>query len=323
MYQFLIIACLFTLEPIEIPPESEMIVPGYTNGDIDKSSTDLIEADTKYLHTKGVLVAKALVCPVTGTVSVRIANPYAQSCKLYKNTIVATYEPIEPQQLTSVNTTQSNDTLADPCNERELPEHLKELYSKSSKLLNSGEQSRLKKLLMDYQKLFSKDSHGVGRCSLLEQNINIKLGARSIKQQPYRLPLAKRRDAEAEISAMAERDLIEPSTSPWSSPAIIVPKKNGGIRFCIDYHRLNKVTILDSMPLPRCDDSLDALGGSKWFSNLDLRSGFFQVDLDKESRPLTVFCIPGSGLLQFKVVPFGSMTSPACFERVFERCFLA
>ena len=94
---------------------------------------------------------------------------------------------------------------------------------------------------------------------------------------------------------------------------------NEGMIFCIDYRRLNKVTIPDRMPLPRFDDSLDALGGSKWFSTLDLRSGFFQVGLDKESRPLTAFCIPGSGLWQFKGVSFGSMTSPACFERVMER----
>ena len=198
---------------------------------------------------------------------------------------------------------------------------MKELYSESSKLLNSEEQSQLKNLLINYQNQFSKDSHDLGRFTLLEHHIDIVPGTRPIKQQPYRLPLAKRRDAEVEIAAMAERDLIEPSTSHWSSPAIILPKKNGGIRFCIDYRRLNKVTIPDSMPLPRCDDSLDALGGSKWFSILDLRQGFFQVGLDKESPPLTAFCILGSGLWQFKVVPFGSMTSPACFERVMERLF--
>ena len=135
---------------------------------------------------------------------------------------------------------------------------------------------------MDYQKQSSKDSHDLGPCTLLEHNTNIMPGTRPIKQQPYRLPLSKRRDEEAEISAMAERDLKEPSTSPWSSPAIIVPKKNGGVRVCIDYRRLNKITIPGSMPLPRCDDCLDALGGSKWFSTLDLRSGFFQVGLDKE-----------------------------------------
>ena len=188
---------------------------------------------------------------------------------------------------------------------------MKELYLKSSQNLTSEQQARLKQLLVNHQNQFSKNSHDLGRTTLLEHHINIIPGTKPIKQQPYRLPLAKRRDAENEIKAMAERDLIEPSTSPWSSPAIIVPKKNGGIRFCIDYRRLNKVTIPDSMPLPRCDDSLDALGGSKWFSTLDLRSGFHQLGLAEESRPYTAFCIPGSGLWQFKVVPFGAMNSPA------------
>ena len=307
------------LEPVEIPPGTEMIVVVYTKGIIDRNGTGLIEADTKFLHTKGLLVAKALVCPTTGTVPIRFANPYAQSYKLYKDTIVASYEAVEPEQLVSVSKVQSEEY--ETYSERDLPEHLQELYKKSTQQLNSEQQSRLKNLLVEYQNQFSKDSYDIGRTTLLEHHINIVPGTRPIKQQPYRLPLAKRRDAETEIKHMAEQDLIEPPTSPWSSPAIIVPKKNGGIRFCIDYRRLNKVTIPDSMPLPRCLDSLDALGGSKWFSTLDLRSGFFQVPLDKESRPLTAFCIPGSGLWQFKVVPFGSMASPAVFERVMERVF--
>ena len=117
---------------------------------------------------------------------------------------------------------------------------------------------------------------------------------------------------------MAEQDLIEPSTSPWSSPAVLVPKTNDGLRFCIDYRRLNKVTIPDSMPLPRGNDLLDALGGSKWFSKLDLWSTFHQIELAEESRPYTAFCIPGSGLWQFEVVLYGAMNSPAVFERLME-----
>ena len=114
---------------------------------------------------------------------------------------------------------------------------------------------------------------------------------------------------------MAEKDLIEPSTSPWSASVIIVPKKNGSIRFCIDYRKLNKVTIQDSQALPRIDDSLDALGGATWYTTLDLRSGFHQIGIKMQDRPKTAFCIPGGGLWQFKVMPFGSTNSPAVFER--------
>ena len=138
-------------------------------------------------------------------------------------------------------------------------------------------------MLVEYQNQFSKDSYDIGRTTLLEHHINIVPGSRPIKQQPYRLSLTKRRDAETEIKHMAEQVLIEPSTIPWSSPAITVPKKNGDIRFCIDYRHLNNVTIPESMLLPRCDDSLDALGGSKWFSTLDLRSVFVRSPWTKKA----------------------------------------
>ena len=97
--------------------------------------------------------------------------------------------------------------------------------------------------------------------------------------------------------------------------------KDGSIRFCVYYRKLNNVTIADSQPLPRCDDSLDALGRSKWFSTLDLRSGFHQLQVAKDSRLYTAFCIPGSGLWQFKVTSFGAKNSPARFERLMETIF--
>ena len=123
------------LEPIEIPPETEMVVPGYTKGFKDRRGTGFIEADIKFMHTKGLLIAKALVCPTTGTVPIRIANPYSQSCKLYKNTIVASYEPVEPVQLLPVNSTQSEEYVSNTCSNKDIPEHLKELYLKSSQNL--------------------------------------------------------------------------------------------------------------------------------------------------------------------------------------------
>ena len=94
--------------------------------------------------------------PTTGTVPVRIANPYDQSFKLYKNTIVATYEPIEPELILSVNNVQSEQNLPDTCSNTDIPEHLKELHSKSSQHLTQEQQARLKQILTKYQNQFSK-----------------------------------------------------------------------------------------------------------------------------------------------------------------------
>ena len=119
---------------------------------------------------------------------------------------------------------------------------------------------------------------------------------------------------------MAEKGLIEPSHSAWSAPAVLVPKRDGSTRFCIDYRRLNQVTIPDSHPLPKIDDTLEALGGSCWFSTLDL-SGFHQVSIAEEDRPKTAFLIPASNLWQWRVFPFGLINSPSVFERLMERVF--
>ena len=103
---------------------------------------------------------------------------------------------------------------------------------------------------------------------------------------------------------MLDHGVIEPSESPWALPVVLVRKKDGSLRYCIDYRKLNNITRKDSYPLPRIDESLDSLAEMQYFSTLDLASGYWQIGLDEDAKLKSAFCTQ-NGLYQFKVMPFG------------------
>nr|GBN64312.1 Transposon Ty3-I Gag-Pol polyprotein [Araneus ventricosus] len=111
------------------------------------------------------------------------------------------------------------------------------------------------------------------RCNAVKHRIETSDNA-PIKQRPYRTSATERRAIENEVQRMLKEDVIQPSDSPWSYPVVLVKKKNGEWRFCVDYRRLNKITKKDVYPLPRIDDALDCLAGAKIFSMMDLKSGY-------------------------------------------------
>lgn len=122
---------------------------------------------------------------------------------------------------------------------------------------------------------------------------------------------------ENHINDMLGHDVIQPSASPWASPVVLVPKPDGSSRFCCDFKNLNKITKKDSYPLPLISESLEALGGAKFFSSMDLISGYWQVEMDPASREKTAFTTH-AGLYEFTTMPFRLCNTPGTFQRLME-----
>lgn len=178
------------------------------------------------------------------------------------------------------------------------------------------EKEELKDLLWQYQDVFSKNNQDIGRTHRVEHRIETG-NAAPIRTQPRRLPIGKKKTEQEEVQKMLDNGIIEPSRSAWSSAIVLVPKKDGSTRFCVDYRKLNDVTIKDAYPLPRVDDCLDALANSKWFSSMDLNSGFWQIGMAEEHKEKTAFST-SLGLFHFKVMPFGLCNSPSTLSRLLE-----
>ena len=146
-----------------------------------------------------------------------------------------------------------------------MPAHLTELYDMCTRELNEGQKLRAKHLLIKYAALFSETDENVGRTANVRHKIATGIHA-PVKQTPRRLPFHMHDKVEEHVSDMLSRGIIEPSHSPWSSAIVLVKKKDGSTRFCVDYRRLNSITTKDANPLPRMDESLNQLRGSEWFS---------------------------------------------------------
>lgn len=141
--------------------------------------------------------------------------------------------------------------------------------------------------------------------------------ARPIKLPPRRVSLHLQGEVQNQVGDMLEQGIIQPSRSPWAAPVVLVKKKDGNLRFCVDYRRLNEVTVKDAYPLPRIDNTLDTLASAVWFSTLDLASGYWQVEVDPRDKEKNAFTTR-AGLFEFNVLPFGLCNAPSTFQRLME-----
>ena len=193
----------------------------------------------------------------------------------------------------------------------------KKIYSEVPREVRDG----LDKILSDYEDMFPEQLPK-GRPPKREVEFAIKTepGAAPPNRPPYRLSPKEHEELQAQIEDLLAQGHIRPSQSPYGAPILFVPKKDGRWRMCIDYRALNKQTIKDRYPLPRIDDLLDRLGKAKYFSTIDLASGYHQIAMKEDDIPKTAFRTH-RGHFEFVVMPFGVSNAPATFQRLMNKVF--
>ena len=297
-----------TTERLRLAPRTEQRVPCRLSRAMD-GAEGIVEPSEDLHLADGVAVGRSLVRAGEERVAVLVANFSDEAREIPAGVKLGTCAEAERTERAPVSV---QSTAEGP-----LPEFLEDLAHRSAANLTEAQTERVRSLLAQYSDVFSRGDLDLGRTALVKHSINTGTSA-PIKCPPRRVAPARREEMQRAVDDLAAQGVVERSDSPWSSAVVLVKKKDGSQRFCVDYRALNDVTVKDSYPLPRIDDTLDALSGARWFSTLDLKSGYHQVEMAAEDKPKTAFSF-GQGLWHFNVMPFGLCNAPGCFERLMER----
>jgi predicted aspartyl protease len=307
--------------PIEIQPYGQEIV--------------MVEIDNNYntVHVnsagKNTIAEIVTVKQEDNKIPVIILNPTHVIRKIRRGDIIASISPIEiikeinnEEQLInfikeeSLITESLHSINIDQINTKWKPSERIKFTNKS---LTKEQKLKLSELIDEFYMVFSRNDEDIGR-------VNKKFGTHDIKvtddtpcsQRPYKTPHAKEKIIEDSLEKMLKMGIIEPSDSDWSSPIVLVKKSDGSERFCIDYRKLNKITIKDKYPMPSIESKLNKLYGSKYFTSLDCISGYWQIEVSDRAKKLLAFTST-QGLFTFNFMPFGLCNAGATFQRVIEK----
>ena len=307
---------------IVIPPLETISVSGMTN--INKHSKRVnIITEPREDGDLFTVPCYSYMRPGSKRATVTLRNLSEKPQTLLKGAVIAQVQPaniIPPKlapRVTNVNNNNDKDSQ-DPS-----PQRIEKLFSKldlsGAEKWEETNRLKLKELFIKFHNIFALEDMELGKTDMVKHVIRLD------EQTPFReryrrIPPHQYDEVKKHLKEMLEIGAIRKSQSPWASAVVLVRKKDGALRFCIDLRRLNARTIKDAQTLPRIEDSLDSLNGSVIFTSLDLKSGYWQVELDEESIPYTAFTVGPLGFYECLRMPFGLTNAPATFQRLMENC---
>jgi len=254
----------------------------------------------------GLSVANSVAQVESNTIPVVVLNPFNKEVKIGSGTKLASAE-----LLNEAKVSESEEKLA--INKVIMVPQMKETLQVGDGL-TSEQVEQLSSLINDHIQASSLDSE-IGQTSVQTHKIELLPNPEPVVEPLRRRAQIQVEETRRQVKQLLKEGKIEESASPWASAYVLAKKKNGEYRLCIDFRRLNDVTKKMVYPLPNIDECLETLSGKRYFTQLDFRSGFWQIAMDESSKELTAFRT-GDGLYQFKRMPFGLTNAPATFQKM-------
>ena len=281
------------LQAIDIPAETASLVRCYNPW----PSEDVYFCPEEGLPT---FVSGVPALTSGSKVWVAIHNHHPELLRLHTGQTVGTLEVV------TITDAPPPPSTIQPCRPPPVPTHLL-----------STQRQHLKDLFQEFSDIVSQGEDDLGCSPLLKQAI--ETDGPPLRQPYRRQNPAVWREEMAQVQQMLSNGVIRPSNSRWASPVVMVKKKDGSLRFCVNFSQLNAATVKDVHPIPCIDDLLNSLHGARWFSTLDLKSGYWQVPIQERDKEKSAFRTSSGQLFEFNQVPFGLCNAPATFSRLMDR----
>ncbi|GBN09347.1 Retrovirus-related Pol polyprotein from transposon 17.6, partial [Araneus ventricosus] len=303
-----------TRNSVTIPPLSQRYVDikleNPTINALSSSKPLLIEKEKNSLSTSFLVSRSVSHLSKSSTCLALVLNLNDTPLTLNKGMVIANVSPIhEFASIENVNCVSSG-------NSNDNKNWLKEIKLNH---LTSSQQQQVLELLNKYNSVFAQNISDLGECGIIKHTIQLTDDIPT-RQKPYRVPYNLKNEMKNQINILLDAGIIQPSTSPYCAPVLLVKKSDGSFRLVADLRKLNSKTILDNFPLPKIDEMIDQLSGAKFFSTMDLTSGFHQMSRHPDHMHYTGIATE-FGLFEYKRLPFGLKKCECQFSAAYEHCF--